>query len=63
MLGQKNLAPRMAHLFDISLVFYGEDEAEHGNPIEDTKNAIRDEKNFQLIKGRIFLVESLIVTL
>jgi hypothetical protein len=46
MLGQKNLAPKMASLFDIELVFFGEDEAEHGNPIEDTKNAIRSDKYF-----------------
>ena len=56
MLGQKNLAPRMAHLFDIPLVFYGEDEAEHGNPIEDTKNAIRDEKYFSADQGKDFFL-------
>ncbi len=31
-LGQKNLAPKMALLHDIPLVFYGENEAEYGNP-------------------------------
>ena len=36
MLGQKNLAPKMALLHDIPLVFYGENEAEYGNPIADT---------------------------
>ena len=33
-LGQKNLAPKMAQLFNIPLVFYGENEAEYGNPIK-----------------------------
>ncbi len=45
-LGQKNLAPKMANLFKIPLVFYGENEAEYGNPIEDTSQAERDYKYF-----------------
>jgi N-acetyl sugar amidotransferase len=36
MLGQKQLGPRMAALYDVPLVFYGENEAEYGNPLEDT---------------------------
>jgi hypothetical protein len=32
----------MALLFDIPLVFYGENEAEYGNPIIDTEDAKRD---------------------
>lgn len=42
MLGQKALAPKMALLFNIPLVFYGENEAEYGNPIEDADSARRD---------------------
>lgn len=42
MFGQKSLAPKMALLFNIPLVFYGENEAEYGNPIEDTDRAQRD---------------------
>lgn len=42
MLGQKSLAPKMAILFNIPLVFYGENEAEYGNPISDTTTALRD---------------------
>jgi N-acetyl sugar amidotransferase len=42
MIGQKALAPRMAALFDIPLVFYGENESEYGNPIQDTETAERD---------------------
>ena len=41
-LRQKNLAPKMALHFDIPLVFYGENEAEYGNPISDTNQARRD---------------------
>lgn len=40
--GQKSLAPKMALLHKIPLVFYGENEAEYGNPIEDTTTAKRD---------------------
>ena len=40
--GQKSLAPKMSLLFDIPLVFYGENEAEYGNPIADTSSAQRD---------------------
>jgi N-acetyl sugar amidotransferase len=42
MFGQKALAPKMALLFNIPLVFYGENEAEYGNPIGDTDSAKRD---------------------
>ena len=31
-LGQKNLAPKIAKNFNINLVFYGENESEYGNP-------------------------------
>ncbi|MDC3408817.1 N-acetyl sugar amidotransferase [Burkholderiales bacterium] len=46
MFGQKALAPKMALLFDIPLVFYGENEAEYGNPINDTESANRDRSYF-----------------
>lgn len=45
-LGQKNLAPKMAALFQIPLVFYGENEAEYGNPLQDTDSAKRNQKYF-----------------
>jgi N-acetyl sugar amidotransferase len=41
-LGQKNFAPKIALLFDVPLVFYGENEAEYGNPISDAGAAERD---------------------
>jgi len=40
-LGQKNLAPKIAAKFGIKLVFYGENEAEYGNPIADNVSAMR----------------------
>lgn len=42
MFGQKALAPKMALLHNIPLVFFGENEAEYGNPIGDTETAKRD---------------------
>jgi N-acetyl sugar amidotransferase len=42
MFGQKFLAPKMALLFNIPLVFYGENEAEYGNPISDAAIPNRD---------------------
>ncbi len=41
MIGQKCFAPKMALLFKIPLVFYGENEAEYGNPIDDNSDALR----------------------
>jgi N-acetyl sugar amidotransferase len=40
-LGQKQLAPKMSILHKIPLIFYGENEAEYGNPIQDTGDARR----------------------
>ena len=45
-LGQKQLAPKIAAKFGIPLVFYGENEAEFGNPIADNESALRDEHFF-----------------
>ncbi len=41
-LGQKNLAPKIAARYGIDLVFYGENEAEYGNPIADNTKSLRD---------------------
>jgi len=41
-LGQKNLAPKIAAQYGISLVFYGENEAEYGNPLADNQTSLRD---------------------
>jgi hypothetical protein len=50
-LGQKQLAPKLAALLDIPLVFYGENEAEYGNPIADNKSALRDQNFFSASSG------------
>ena len=42
MFGQKALAPKMALMFNIPLVIYGENEAEYGNCIGDTESSKRD---------------------
>jgi len=47
MIGQKSLAPRLAVRWGIPLVFYGENEAEYGNPLADTYTALRDPSFFQ----------------
>ncbi len=41
-LGQKNLAPKIALRYKTPLVFYGENEAEYGNPISDNAASLRD---------------------
>lgn len=51
-LGQKNIGPKLAAKFEIPLVFYGENEAEYGNPIADNATSLRDKsfwttKNYQ----------------
>lgn len=45
-LGQKNLAPKFAAKFGIDLIFYGENEAEYGNPIADNSTSLRDKSYF-----------------
>jgi len=45
-LGQKNLAPKIAAAHGIDLIFYGENEAEYGNPIADNRTSLRDKSYF-----------------
>jgi N-acetyl sugar amidotransferase len=45
-LGQKNLAPKIANKFNIPLIFYGENESEYGNPIADNITSLRDKSYF-----------------
>ncbi len=45
-LGQKNLAPKIASLYQIPLIFYGENEAEYGNPKADMSAAQRNWEYF-----------------
>ena len=39
-LGQKNLAPKIAKKFNIPLIFYGESETEYGNPIAENASSL-----------------------
>ena len=45
-LGQKNLAPKIAKQHNINLVFFGENEAEYGNPVSDNLNSLRDKSYY-----------------
>lgn len=47
-LGQKNLAPKIAAKFGIPLIFYGENEAEYGNPIADNVVSLRDKSYYAM---------------
>ncbi|AVM74866.1 N-acetyl sugar amidotransferase [Magnetospirillum gryphiswaldense] len=45
-IGQKSIAPKMSALYDVPLVFYGENEAEYGNPVADNDSSTRDWRYF-----------------
>ncbi|MDD3088315.1 MAG: N-acetyl sugar amidotransferase [Candidatus Omnitrophica bacterium] len=47
-LGQKNLAPKIAMKYGIPLIFYGENESEYGNPIGDNATSLRDKSYFSM---------------
>lgn len=47
-LGQKNLGPKIALQYDIPLIFYGENEAEYGNPLADNATSLRDKSYFAM---------------
>lgn len=55
MIGQKNLAPRMSITFGIPLVFYGENEAEYGNPVADINRATRTKEYYATNDDDIYL--------
>jgi len=39
-IGQKNISPKIALKFNIPLIFYGENQAEYGNPIADNTSSL-----------------------
>jgi len=47
-LGQKNLAPKIALKEKVPLIFYGENEAEHGNPTADNEQSLRDKSYYTM---------------
>lgn len=55
-LGQKAMSARMSALYNIPLVFYGEDEAEYGNPRQDAASSQRSWEYFTAEdKSKVFL--------
>lgn len=54
--GQKNFAPKMALRMGIPLVFYGENEAEYGNPISENASSRREASYYALkeAKGALY---------
>lgn len=52
-IGQKSLAPKMARIFGVPLVFYGENEAEYGNPKDDAASATRSDAYFTCSDRRV----------
>ena len=63
-LGQKNLAPKIASQYNIQLIFYGENEAEYGNPKSDMSSAKRSWDYFASSRDdEIFLGGSSLATL
>ena len=47
-LGQKNVAPKLALKYEIPLIFYGENEAEYGNPVADNETSLRDKSFYAM---------------
>ena len=47
-LGQKNVGPKIALQYNIPLIFYGENEAEYGNPIADNASSLRDKSYYSM---------------
>ncbi len=47
-LGQKNLAPKIALKYNIPLIVYGENEAEYGNPLADNATSLRDKSYYAM---------------
>ena len=41
-IGQKNIAPKIALKYNVPLIFYGENQAEYGNPIADNHSSLMD---------------------
>ena len=47
-IGQKNLAPKLALAHRVPLVVFGENEAEYGNPIADSASSLRDKSYYAM---------------
>lgn len=51
--GQKGMPPKLAARYGIKLVMYGENEAEYGNPKEDSESAIRAASYFSTTNAHL----------
>jgi len=60
-LGQKSIAPKLAIKFNIPLIFYGENEAEYGNPIDTTISAKQNQKYFSGLNAEDIKISGLSV--
>lgn len=47
-LGQKNIVPKIAAKYGVPLIFYGENEAEYGNPVADNSTSLRDKSYYAM---------------
>ena len=47
-LGQMNIAPRIASNFGINLIFYGENPTEYGNPIAEDSTSLKNKSYFTM---------------
>jgi N-acetyl sugar amidotransferase len=47
-IGQYNMAPKIAANFGINLIFYGENTAEYGNPIAENNTSLKDKAYFTM---------------
>lgn len=45
-IGQKNLAPKIAHQYGVSLIMYGENQAEYHNNLVETQSPLMDRKHY-----------------
>jgi len=55
-IGQKMIGPKFAIQYDVPLVFYGENEAEYGNPIADSETALRSSAFWSRASGDLSTV-------
>lgn len=54
-LGQKSIGPKLAWLMDIPLVFFGENEAEYGNPLDENFSSQRGKEFHSSSSSETFL--------
>ena len=58
-IGQKSIASKIAFMHGIKLIFYGENEAEYGNPIASSNDSERSKEFFTLDKHRDLMLSGI----